>query len=75
MPRKKTTRSAETAWPGAQAARTPWPLEVRLRIARAVVDEGLALTPVARACGVSATQRSCGCAGIGRGAWPGCCRW
>jgi len=54
MPRKKTTRSAETAGPGARAARTPWPLEVRLRIARAVVDEGLALAPVARACGVSA---------------------
>jgi len=27
MPRKKTTRSAETAGPGARAARTPWPLE------------------------------------------------
>ncbi len=54
MPRKKPTRSEDKRGASAPAARTPWPLEVRLRIARAVVDEGLALASVARACGVSA---------------------
>ena len=54
MPGKKPTRSDGKAAPVARGVRTPWPLEVRLRVARAVVDEGLALGAVARACGVSA---------------------
>ncbi len=54
MPRKKATRSEGTGGTLARAARSPWPLEVRLRVARAVVEEGLALATVARACGVSA---------------------
>ncbi len=54
------TRNAETRGPrksdtGARTPRRPWPLEVRMAVARGVVDEGLPASQVAASVGVPYT--------------------
>lgn len=55
MGRGGQTGERGSADAGGRRPRQPWPLEVRLRVARAVVEEGMAVAAVARAVGIGTT--------------------